>query len=197
VLVPRGDRPRDLVLAHDGADVREEILEDRVLALRQLQRLAVDQRALASEVHHQRSVLDHARADRTPAPRERRDARDELFGCEGLREVIVGADREAEHAIGHRVARGEHQHGLLAATRAQLAQPAESIHPRQPDVQHEEVHLGDAKGRIRRFRARDRVDHVARAAQRFGEAVGQQVVVFDDEHAHGAMMSDWRKLDVA
>src|SRR5689334_13077659 len=37
VLVPRGDGARDLVLAHDGAHVREEVLEDRVLALREVE----------------------------------------------------------------------------------------------------------------------------------------------------------------
>src|SRR5512141_51953 len=41
VLVPGGDRAGDLVLADDGAHVREQVFEDRVFALRQLEGLAV------------------------------------------------------------------------------------------------------------------------------------------------------------
>src|SRR5512141_1139963 len=63
VLVPRCDRARDLLLADDGVHVREEVLEDRVLALGKVDRLAGDHRALAGEVDRERAVLDHARAD--------------------------------------------------------------------------------------------------------------------------------------
>src|SRR5512135_2314578 len=79
VLVPRRHRARDLLLADDGVDVGEEVLEDRVLALRQVDGLPMDHRALAREVDGERPVLDEARADGAPAPRERGDARGELL----------------------------------------------------------------------------------------------------------------------
>src|SRR6185312_12786429 len=61
VLVPGCDRARDLLLAHDRVDVREEVLEDRVLALRKLDGLSRDHRALAREVDRERAVLDEPR----------------------------------------------------------------------------------------------------------------------------------------
>src|SRR5690349_15381601 len=122
-LVPAGHGARDLVLAHDRVDVREQVFEDRVLALRQVERLAPDRGALLREVDGERPVLDGARAQRPSAARERGDARDELRRREGLGEVIVGADGEAVHAIGHRIARSEHEHRLLAAAPAQALEP--------------------------------------------------------------------------
>src|SRR5260221_458798 len=118
LLVPPGHCVGDLVLADDRVDVREEVLEDRLLALRQLEGLARDRRALAVEIDRQRPMLDHPRAHRPPAPRERRDARDQFLGGKGLGEVVVGAEREAGDAVADRVARREHQHRLLAAASA-------------------------------------------------------------------------------
>src|SRR5258706_1601995 len=84
VLVPRGDGARDLVLADDRFDVGEEVFEDRVLALRKIERHAVHERALARKVDGEGPVLDQARLHRAAAPRERRHARGKLLGRERL-----------------------------------------------------------------------------------------------------------------
>src|SRR4051812_7657591 len=115
LFVPRRDGAGDAVLADDGVDVREQELEQGVFALREVQRLARDAGALAREVHRERAVLEHVGANGAPPAGERRDAGEQLLGREGLREVIVGADREPMHPVGERIARGEHEHGLLAA----------------------------------------------------------------------------------
>ena len=133
----------------------------------------------------ERPVLDQPRLHRAAAARERRDARDQLLGREGLHEIVVGAEREAVHAIAHGVARGEHEHGLLAAVRAVALQPREAVDARQADVEDHEVDVGDLERGIGGLRARDRVGHEALAPQRFGEAVGQDRIVFNDEHSHG------------
>src|SRR5438132_12619214 len=58
LLVPGGHGIGDLDLAHDRVDVREQVLEDRELALRKVERLAGNRGALARKVYRERTVLD-------------------------------------------------------------------------------------------------------------------------------------------
>jgi len=184
VLVPRGHGAGDLVLADHRVDVGEEVLHDRVLALRQLQRPAVDGGALLREVDRERAVLDDARALRAAAARERGNPRHQLLGRERLGEVVVGAGVEAMHAVGHRLARRQHQHRLLFAARAQALQPREAIDARKADIEDHEVHIGDAQRRIGALCRGHVVRDITLAAQRLREAVGEDGIVFDDEDSH-------------
>src|SRR2546423_6778069 len=77
LVVPRGDGTRDALLAHDRIDVGKEELEQRMLALRQVEEPSGQGRALGIEIDHERTVLDAARAHRAAAARERGDSRDQ------------------------------------------------------------------------------------------------------------------------
>jgi hypothetical protein len=68
--------PAILSLPDDRLDVREQVLEDRVLALREVERLAREHRALLVEIDGERAVLDDARLQRAAAARERVHARE-------------------------------------------------------------------------------------------------------------------------
>ena len=68
---------------------------------------------VAAEVELQAAELAHgpvpARAVELAPPQDRAHAAQELGARERLRHVVVGAELEAEHAVGLRVARGEHE----------------------------------------------------------------------------------------
>ena len=83
------------------------------------------------------------------------------------------------------IARGEDQHRLLAAGRAQALQPRESVHPGEADVEDDDRDIGNFDGGLGALGARHRIHDVAFAAQRIREAAREQRIVFDDEDAHG------------
>ena len=53
-------------------------------------------------------------AARAQSPQDRADAQHELLRAERLREVVVGAERQASNAVGLFAASGEHEDGHLA-----------------------------------------------------------------------------------
>lgn len=67
-----------------------------------------------------------ARADLV-APEQRRDAGEQGSGGEGLGDVVVGAELQAERLVDLAVTRGEQDDRQLAATLAQLAAEAEAV----------------------------------------------------------------------
>ncbi len=92
------------------------------------------------------------------------------------------------HAIADGIARGEHKHRLLAAVRSMALQPRESIDTRKADVEDHEIDVGDLQRGIRRLGAGDRISDKSLAAQRLGEAVGEDRIVFDNENSHSQMI---------
>src|SRR5262245_24339297 len=58
LLVPGGDRVADAILAEHRLDVGEEEFEDRLLALREIERLSEEEGALARDIDHEGPVLD-------------------------------------------------------------------------------------------------------------------------------------------
>ena len=76
--------------------------------------------------------------DGARAAQDRADARDELAGAERLDDVVVGAELEAEHAVGLVAAGGEHDH-RHALVGAQLAQQVEARAVGEHDVEEHEV----------------------------------------------------------
>ena len=77
---------------------------------------------------------------RRGATKQRADAAAELADRERLRDVVVGAELEAEHLVELVVARGEHddRDGALGA---QPPADLEAVDSRQHDVEHDEVDL--------------------------------------------------------
>src|SRR5438093_2311663 len=83
--------------------------------------------------------MDDRLHERRPAPCERPHAGDELTKCERLGHVIVGADLEADDAVVHRVARGEHQDRRGDFAAAQLAAQIEARPTREHHVEYDHV----------------------------------------------------------
>ena len=80
---------------------------------------------------------DLGRRPAVGAPQHRLHPRDQLGGRERLREVVVAAELEAEHAVDLAVARGEEDHRDLRRLADALAH-LEPVDVGEPDVEHHE-----------------------------------------------------------
>ena len=82
----------------------------------------------------------------------RSDAGDELARREGLADVVVGADGEADEAVRLVLASGEHDHVGVAGALAQPATDLVAVDPGQRDVEDDHVRI-DRGRRLERFLA--------------------------------------------
>lgn len=73
------------------------------------------------------------------APQHGPQARDQFARLEGLDQVVVGAELQAEHAIHKVAARGEHQHWHAGAQTEPLAD-LQAVAARQHQIEHRRVH---------------------------------------------------------
>ena len=85
-----------------------------------------------------RALLRRARRNRAATAQHRANPRDQLARFEGLAEIIVGAEFEADHAIDRIGARGQQNHGNIVAGDAQRAQRADAVELRHHDVEHDQ-----------------------------------------------------------
>ena len=96
-----------------------------------------------------------------PAPGERAQPRDELLDRERLDEIVVGAGLEARDAVGHRVARRQHQDRGGDPLRPQAAAHRQPVEAGHRDVEHDE--LGRlALGQRERCAASDGAAHTSK-----------------------------------
>ena len=108
------------------------------------------------------------------------------FGqIEGLGQVVVGALVQPAHAVGQGVERGEHQHRHLQLALTQPAQHLQAAQARQADVQDDQVVGLHHQRIVGLLSGVHRVHGIGRLHQRAAECVGQHLVVFDQEDAHG------------
>ncbi len=113
---------------------------------------------------------------------ERLDARRELAGGEGLREVVVGAEFEPQDAVDLAVAGGREQHGHRIAPRPQLPHDLDPVDAGKPDVDDgrdggEASDVGEARVTV----GAD-VHGVARLHQVEAGHIGDRTLVLDDDH---------------
>ena len=174
--------------------MREQHLEHRPLARRELERLVAQEGAARHRIELQRPVHDARPAVRLRAAQQCAHSRRQLGHGERFHHVIVGAEVEAAHAVVHRVARREHQHRhrTAAAAGAQAAQHLEAVHLRQADVQDDEIKFFLRGGNHRLLAARGDVDRMALGLEDALQAGGERRVVFYDQESH-----DWFKAGVA
>ena len=118
------------------------------------------------------------------APQDGLHAAAELAHRERLRDVVVGAELEAEHLVGLLGLRGEHddRHG---AARADRAADVEAVHPRQHHVEHDEVEVVLAQPVERLPAVERRNDVVALLAQGIGQQLLDRQLVVDEQDARG------------
>ena len=101
-------------------------LQQQELGAGELDRAAVAGDGVARGVELDPGVLERLPHRAAAAAQQRPEACAQLFERERLDEVVVGAGVEPFHAVGHRVAGGEHQHrGAIARG----AQPAADLEP--------------------------------------------------------------------
>ncbi len=91
----------------------------------------------AAVLQRRRGTLDLGRSPAHPA-QDRHHAGDHLARAKRLRDIIVGAELDAEDAIDLVVARGEEKDRQIALA-AQAPADLDPIHPRHVDVEHDQV----------------------------------------------------------
>ena len=167
------------------AGLAHEQGEEVELLARELQGLAVERHGARRRVELDRADLLRAgrRGGRggARAAQDGADAGDELAGAERLDDVVVGAELEAQHAVGLVAAGGEHDH-RHALVGAQLAQQVEARAVGEHDVEEHEVGAlapGDLEaGRERAGRLRAE----ALASEGFRQRNGDRLLVLDEQH---------------
>jgi hypothetical protein len=99
---------------------------------------------------------------------------------EGLHDIIVAAELEAEHPVDLVVARGEEEDRQVAL-RAQPAADFEAVHPRHVDVEHDEIGPVALDRLERRLAVAGLAGLHPRLAEREGEQLADMGVVVDEE----------------
>ena len=118
------------------------------------------------------------------APQQRAHAREQLLERERLDQVVVRAGVEPAHAVGHRVARGEHQHRRAVAGGAQAAADLEPVDVRHQHVEHQRVGRRGGDRVERRAAVLGQLGAVAVEPQRAVDRLADRGLVVDHEDAH-------------
>lgn len=160
-------------------------LQQRLLAARQVDRLAAEEGLAAAGVVGQAAVLDQVDAAPRHAPQQGLQAGGEFTQVEWLEQIVVGPGLQAVDTIGHRISRGEDQHRDFEALAALLLQQLEAIFVGQAEVEHHDVERGRLEHRPRRRRRGHVLDGKALGAKAGDDAAGDQLVVFTDQYVHG------------
>src|SRR3984957_1558639 len=70
---------------------------------------------MSRAVQRQVEITQELRLRRVGTSRERVDSSDQLRKVQRLPEIVVGAEREALHAVAHGTGGGQHQHSALGS----------------------------------------------------------------------------------
>src|SRR5215212_5244414 len=142
IMRARGDGLGDLGPRESLPRTAHQERQDLELCRRQVQGLSVAAHGVAVRIELQRPQPDDAVAVPALLPPEPAqdglDPRLELLGVEGLGYVVVRPQLQSHHLV-YRLALGRQQHHRDVALLPHLLQDLESAHPRQHDVQHDEV----------------------------------------------------------
>ena len=126
--------------------------------------------------------LERARRGRR-ATQERAQPRQQLLDRERLREVVVRAGVEAEHAVAEAVERRQHQDRQVVALSPGLAADREAVAVGQAQVEDDRGRLIARERGQRLVAAADADDVVAGLRELDLEHAGDRLVVLDDEDA--------------
>ncbi len=129
--------------------------------------------------------LAHQRRTGALAAQQRAYPRAELGEGKRLREVVVGSRVEALHTILDQAARREHQDRQVGLSAAQRRADGESVHPRQHDVENDQVvtgRLGQANGRLA---VAGEIHRELILDQSLPDEGGEFRLIFHHQHAHG------------
>ena len=122
------------------------------------------------------------------APQQRPQARAELLERERLDQVVVGARVEALDAVGHGVARGQHQHRRAVARGPQAPADLEPVGLGHQHVEDDRVRRRVGE-RVQRLGAVGRQLHaVAVHPQRAIQSVAHRGLIVHHQDPHGPMV---------
>src|SRR5690348_6201716 len=152
---------RDRQLRQRLSGPREEDVEQRPITGGEIDRLVADACAPCSGIERQLADRDPRRDRRLRAPQQRAHARLELGQRERLRQVVVGPEVEAVHALVDLLARGDDEHGRRIRARPQATQHLESVDIGKSDIEKQQVVTVIAKQRVRVMPAPRMADAVA------------------------------------
>src|SRR6185312_15235071 len=182
VLVP--DLLHERLTADDAAGTLHERGEEVELLAAQLDLRPVEGHTPRREIElqslHARDTLTGGRA--ASAPQHRADARDHLGAAEWLDHVVVGAELEADDAVGLCPARGEHDDrggGVAADLAGDVAAVAVGKH----QVEQDEVGVDRAGEPQRLSGGRRHHGLEALALERVGERLGDRAFVLYEKDA--------------
>ena len=150
VVLVAPDALEQFVARKGAAGVRDEQLQELVLLGRQGDGLVVEPCLIGGKIEAQAADLQRllppllALAVLGGAAQHGLDAREQLAHGEGLDDVVVGAELEAEHAVDLLGLGGQHDDGDAARLRVGLETAAdfEAVDFGQHDVEQHEVHTG-------------------------------------------------------
>jgi hypothetical protein len=131
---------------------------------------------------------EHGRCRGPGAAAERPDPGHELDEGERLAQVVVGAQGQAMHPVGHLAGRGQHQHPRLGVRLDHRPAHDVAVDHRQIAIEHHDV-IGVRGQAFQRDRSvAGDVDREPLLPQTLGDGVGEQPFVLDDEHPHRGLL---------
>src|SRR5262249_1660006 len=187
------DHVEQLVAAEDAARRSRENGEQLELLGRQLDGAALHPHLEAVPIDLKLAGLDESALGvflgAHAAARDGPNARAELAWREGLGDVVVGAELEAEHLVTFLDAPGHHDHGDRARLRIFLQSPADlpTVEVRHHDVDQHDVGVGFAHA-LERLGARAGREHFpALFDQVVADQLGNVGLVLHHEHTASAL----------
>src|SRR5712664_330611 len=173
-----------MLLADHLADTHEQVFEHRPLARGEVEKVRSDARASRHRIDTQATEAQLGVLYRLAAADERPHARFQLGEREGLRDVVVGSEVEAAHAIRLGFVSGKDQDAAGVVVAAQLAQHLEPVDSRKADVEHDQVIVFLRASPHCKLARLGVVYGVARLSQRSYQTVRQRIVVLYYQNSH-------------
>jgi hypothetical protein len=160
--------------------------EQLVFCRREVEHLTADAHAMLGAVDRDRARCDRIgrrRSTRCRSTQDRSDAKHELPRAEGLREVVIGAQREASNAIRLLAPSGEHQHGHIPRrlVGAKLLEDLEAREAREHEIEHDQRGTLLARSRERVRSRRGGPDTIAGFGQMIRDQRDDVGLIVDDE----------------
>ncbi|MCY1361660.1 hypothetical protein D9M69_483320 [compost metagenome] len=184
VGVEREHLVEQLRLGQRLAAARQQRAQQRRLARRQRQRLAIERKAAGLAVEHQRAALQARVRAAAAAPDQRQQACFQLGDGEGLGQVVVGAEVEAAHAFVERVLRGQDQHRGAVVAPAHRLEHGQPVLAGQAQVEHDRVVFLGLQPCLGLQAVGDVLDHEAALLQCAGDPACQFDFILHQQDAH-------------
>jgi len=128
------------------------------------------------------SMRGDARSARPP--QDRPHSRHDLFGAEGLHDIVVSAGFDAVHPLVPVAARGQHQDRHIAPAFRQRLRAVRAVHFGQAEVEHDEIERLAVAPEPGFLAVADPVDGKARGLERSGQRGRDPLVILGNQDAH-------------